>query len=1219
MNGTPRLRSAFPQTPQTAGASRGRNASPFVPKLKDANMGGSQPALNNGGDGPLIPVRVVDAPSQRLYVAALYVALGAWRIYDSWGAFNELDSTWLFLKWGFIDGVFLFGIQALRIPWLEWTFPTFLTIFLLHLAANVFLMFRIPLPVGAWATVLFKSFYDRELSISERSVKPADIIHNTSLILGRQIIHILPEGSAVLNPDLSPLCLDTQHNSVYLPIHIYQSIPKSVEILRFDLSTGENETLSLQKKHLKQMKNQLEKQKSSVTNIDFLYEVKKPGIYRLSRVVDESDLDVQIKVSDTLINVCPRAIPKTVQSDRCKGDLSDITLEVEGSPPLKIKYSRKINGLDGGFSFQNIQSESNSPFAVSRKLSGLLIDSEVPVPVWAQSQKLQISLNESLNTGGDWIYAIEEVHDAYGNIANYSTDNDDSSGKGLLQWHQLSVHERPRLSLLGCNAQKFLKIAKGVSTEFPLHFHSTGKDYSGDTPMRITYSYSNSEEWEPSKSLSNLQHMSLKNLDNLPKIKEPGWYSLDSKIFDKCANNSVGLLVDLDLVGSPPFRLRYAIDAANGPVINTYIVDGLRGQLDFTPTVAGYYRYRFLDISDSIYERRDIQGKVPILEQDVKPPASAQFQDDKKPLESCFGESVSLDVLFAGESPWLLQYEIAHNGKKTKHELQSDDRVATITTGPLLSGGEHVISLTSVTDRSNCKRVLKEDFPVQVRPKKPRAGFGMIDEKRTVLALQNSVVELPLRLSGQAPWRVKYRNMDSNSAQLVVKKIWDENGVISVSQNGRYELVEVFDETCPGSIDQSASTFEIDWLPRPSVSLSGRTGVEEDVSKRSVCQGDDDILELKLAGRPPFNVKYEHYQKGDHGTSAVKKHNLKSVSSVTSLVLDTTKPGDYFYEITDVSDYLYDFDPKGGHSIKVAQTVNALPSARFESPGHIYAFCKEDSDGDELIPIVLEGQPPFYLDISIKHHSSSKPEIVSVGPIKTNKHRLPIPRRHLELGQHVVSIHRVGDSRGCQRTFDRDLSSVRVAVSDVPTIIPLESQSDYCVGERLSFSLSGHAPFEVFYTFNGIERKATSHSTTFKRIAEQPGQFTITAVSDSASGRCQAHKNISKIIHEMPSVKISKGRESVVDIHEGGEAEMSFEFWGTPPFEFTYTRSSNARRGEKPEILDIKHDVSYEHKKTIKISDEGTYEVVSIKDKYCSFSTHQPSGKVTKQTRALQN
>ena len=40
-----------------------------------------------------------------------------------------------------------------------------------------------------------KIVYDRELAISEKSVKPASILHNASLILGKQIIHILPEGS----------------------------------------------------------------------------------------------------------------------------------------------------------------------------------------------------------------------------------------------------------------------------------------------------------------------------------------------------------------------------------------------------------------------------------------------------------------------------------------------------------------------------------------------------------------------------------------------------------------------------------------------------------------------------------------------------------------------------------------------------------------------------------------------------------------------------------------------------------------------------------------------------------------------------------------------------------------------------------------------------------------------------------------------------------------
>lgn len=144
MNGTPRLRSAFPQSPQTQGRDRRRQTeSPAIKSPQNVSVTtGPRPA--QPGQGPLIPTDVIDAPSQRFYVAALYIALGAWRIYDSMGAANELDSTWLFLKWNFIDGVFLFGIQTLRVPWLEWTFPTFLAIFLLHAATNVFLMFRIP-------------------------------------------------------------------------------------------------------------------------------------------------------------------------------------------------------------------------------------------------------------------------------------------------------------------------------------------------------------------------------------------------------------------------------------------------------------------------------------------------------------------------------------------------------------------------------------------------------------------------------------------------------------------------------------------------------------------------------------------------------------------------------------------------------------------------------------------------------------------------------------------------------------------------------------------------------------------------------------------------------------------------------------------------------------------------------------------------------------------
>ncbi|KAJ5594538.1 Nucleoporin [Penicillium hispanicum] len=1253
MNGTPHLTSAFPQTPRTGPARRKLFETPTQSHSRDVRESKppskspmKTPKLTQNTNTPLVPVDLIDAPSQRLYVVAFYFALNAWRVYESCNTSDDLDSTWLFLKWVSVDGIFAFGLQALRIPWLEWAFPTTLALFLLHVVGNTFLMFRIPIPMGAWFASLVKMAYDRELSISERRVKPGDIIHNASLILGKQIVHILPEGSAVLNPEKMALCLDSQKNTVHLPIRVNQTDPILIEVLRLDLNTGENETLTIPSKQLKQLKRQADKRHANLEPVpyrDLYVPVKKTGIYRLQRVVDESQLDVHTRTSDALVAACPRALIKNSHSNRCRGELSNLVLEVEGTPPLKIKYSRQVNHHDRGFSFQNIQPDNLRSPLMSQRPTGALFSITQPDISWAQSQKIDVPLNESLNVGGDWFYAIEEVHDACGNVANYSTmfeNGERPSTKSLSQWHQFTVHERPRVSLSGCNDQRPLEVARGDSVDLPMNFQSVGNGYAGDGPFSVVYSFSSTFGGQKEAALKNTKTLVLKTIDQKSPIKEPGWYALSSvssdfctgevlepsscflhnppepelsvkseKIFDRCANSAVGLLVGLDLTGSPPFRLRYSIENSKGVVTRTQMIDGLRADLDFTPSEAGFYRYHFLDIEDAVYSPRSLRDKVQVLEQDVKPPASAYFIGAGEVRKACFGESVSADVAFLGESPWTLQYELLHNGKRTKHVLESQAETATITTDKLVNGGEYVLALTSIKDKSNCKRILKDSIKIDARSKPPHAAFGQIDKKRSVSALQGSKIEIPLRLSGGRPWTVKYKNVDVNSSPLE-KTFWEENSVLTVDREGLYELFEVFDNSCPGSVDQSAKEFEVSWIPRPQITAvdGSPIGATGQYVKPEVCQGDDDSLEVRLAGNPPFNLQYEQRRKTDRGASSARSKNLKTALNVASTEMDTSEPGQYTYRFTEIGDNLYDNDPKS-NALVVTQKVNSLPTARFDSPGHIYGFCKEDVSGEETIPLALEGEPPFSLEITIKHHSNAKPEIVSIPKINSNRHNLPIPRRHLDLGQHVVSIYKVRDARGCQQTTEYDASSVRVAVSDVPTIIPLESKVDYCVGERLSFSLSGHAPFEVFYTFNGAQRKATSQNNNFRRIAERPGEFTITAVGDGASGKCKAHKDITKFVHEMPSVRISKGQVSVVDIHEGGEAELHFEFWGTPPFEFTYIRSSNARKGKKAEVLDIKHDISYEHRKTVKTSDEGTYEVVAIKDKFCSFSSQMPTGK----------
>lgn len=146
-------------------------------------------------NAPLIPFDVIDAPSQRLCVTAFYACLWAWRIYDVY-AISRADgeSLWLFFKWLVIDSIFLFTLPALRIPWMDW--PPFVTfgLFLLHAALNAMFMFQTGLPFASWFIAASKAIWGRELGLSDRRINPQDLLFNSSLILGKQTIHILPEG-----------------------------------------------------------------------------------------------------------------------------------------------------------------------------------------------------------------------------------------------------------------------------------------------------------------------------------------------------------------------------------------------------------------------------------------------------------------------------------------------------------------------------------------------------------------------------------------------------------------------------------------------------------------------------------------------------------------------------------------------------------------------------------------------------------------------------------------------------------------------------------------------------------------------------------------------------------------------------------------------------------------------------------------------------------------
>ncbi|KAK4146633.1 uncharacterized protein C8A04DRAFT_25553 [Dichotomopilus funicola] len=1242
---------AFPQTPQTSKRGPARAQVPTskstTSRTSPLPVAPQQGTSSAAPPAPVIPLHILDAPTQRLYAFGFYAALLAWKFYD-WAQLVEEDteSFWHFLKWIAIDCAFLFGLPELRIPWLELSQPFVVAAFFSHAIFDWLLMFNIGFPWQAWILGFIKVFYDRELAISEHNVKMSNILHNSSLIMGRQIINILPEGSAVLNPELHPYCLGPDRKTALLPIFFNATIPVEVELIRTDLETNNQESIKLSRVQLRDIERKVkrESQEGVQTVVQFDYPVKKPGVYQLGRVLDEYKLEVQRKSPQTFVVPCPKAwVGPTSSPGRCLGDLSDVSLQVEGTPPLKIKYSRTINGKDHSFHFQSLQPEGfTSPLGGLRSSTLVGLDDEDIS--WAKSQRVPVGLNESMHASGDWQYSVDEVQDGFGNLVKYEPSPDDPDlkpkPKHLVQ--NFVVKERPQVRLEGCDLRRPLKVAKGDSKELPVHFKIAGQT-PDSTAHTLTMQFSPidtlTESGDHGDVVSTVTH-NAKNARDRPYISAPGLYTLKSvsagscegevqepssclllnplepkvtlrteDIPDTCAGNSIGLRVDMDLIGTPPFILRYDVISNGDRRSERVSIPGLRYQMDLVPRVAGHHKYIFTHIGDEIYNRgRKLTGPEYVLEQDVKPAASALIQHSTGKSSSCLGDEVSTDIILLGDAPFTLEWEIIHDGKRKQYKATDiEGHTYKIKTQPLTQGGEYTLGLTTVQDRRGCKSFLQEEFKISVRRQSPRAAFGQVEGKRKMLAVEGSTVKLPVRLTGEGPWKVFYSNLDEGpdgNPKVLEKVVRNDNGFLDVKGRGNYTITDVWDNQCHGVVDTRASRFEVDWHPRPvmDVALShGLTRTDTGFVMDDVCEGDVSGFEILLQGTPPYTVEYELRHSPLQGSNALSKRKLDATLGKETIQADTNKAGTYTYKFTALEDNLYSSDRKF-KPLVVKQKVNRKPAASFAKPGQTFKYCKSEQDNEDGIPVTLTGVPPFALEIEIKHQSAAVPEIYRTPAIDSHSYEIRIPRHQLRLGSQQIRIRDVKDGSGCHSMAELGGPAVQVQLFEAPTIYPLETRTDYCVGERISYTLSGTPPFDVWYTFDGVERKAKSPTTSFRRVAEAPGEFAITTIADRAS-ECRAPVHMTKAIHPMPAVRISQGRNARVDIHEGGEVEIMFEFWGTPPFEFTYTRSTNARKGQRSQVLETRHDVSHEHSKVVRASQEGTYEVVAIKDKYCAFST----------------
>ncbi|KAK9457687.1 hypothetical protein V1511DRAFT_181201 [Dipodascopsis uninucleata] len=1222
---------------------------------------------------PLIAEQYIDVGSQRLYAVSMFGLIQAWKIYDLMNldhGSTEDELSFAF-KYLVVEGLYLWILPVFRIPWL--TFSPSVTVAQIILCSiwTIFLSTASAIPITASLSAFWRAVNDRELSISESRVRAKDVLHSSSHITGKHIVHILPESTAKLNPNSETFCLSPESNVINLPVRLNATEPKFVQLYHVKYDNLVETTYNFTKKDLRKLSEVVstlhESSKSGKVSkiIDLKLPIKETGLYRLSRVVDTSNLDVKLYQTDVLVSYCPKAYIRgsidAVGSDRCIGGLESPSLIVEGVPPLKVKYSRSIKGRDAMFSVQSIQPDHfDSPLIQGKPARTGRVWSTGETLEWAKSREIDIPLDTSLGTVGHWLYAIDEVEDGMGNMVNYTRKSGLSPNIGDANINYgFFVHPRPTLRFTACDSEHPINLPRGKSIYVPMQL--IGSADEGPYDVKILYSpIENSLDTSASKIQPEVIKMMLRNgLEKLP-MKKPGTYVIDSvkgkycdgdvlesstcvalvpseptlaisfeEIEDKCAG-SIGVTADLTLTGTPPFELRYHIVKDKREVETKHlIIQKARHQLQFRPESAGHYKYEFFMLGDSIYRGVQLDRSQYRAEQTVKVLTTASFDKSSLSKRYCTGDSAELNVNLHGSGPFSLTYEIIHGNKRKQHTISDiEGNTAVIQTTSLNSGGSYTVVLLSVEDGSKCKSMLSEtDARIEVKRQRPVVSFVPIDGKLSAKTLQGRQVNIPLRLSGEAPWTITYGFKDKSGSLLnhTVSRSRPNGDLLTVSEQGEYTLLEVSDAYCSGNVASSANKFNLSWFERPRMDLVESPSIPKiengQALRRSICEDDEDSLEISLTGLAPFMITYtKEFKK--IGSSTISRHEIQAATKFANIPMDTKRHGTYVYTFLGISDSVYssaDIPKNEVQQFKVSQAVNARPDASFTNAGTTYkSYVKAEVNDKWIDPITvsLEGEPPFTVSFDIKHENTGKRNITTIPNINSNLYHFKSLYSTLGLGRHIITIKKVADGRGCARETFRQSQQVFVSVSEAPTIVPMSPRLDYCVGERISFHLTGVPPFQVEYEFNGKGQKATTNSP-FSRLASSAGNFTITALSDSAISHrtfvqnegtrskkdypnVKIHEDLTKVIHDVPTVKVSEGTSIIQDIHEGDRAEIIFHFVGTPPFSFTYIRSERTGRSGKERVLET-HTVSdiYDYSYSIYTSTEGIYEAISIEDKYC--------------------
>ncbi len=409
----------------------------------------------------------------------------------------------------------------------------------------------------------------------------------------------------------------------------------------------------------------------------------------------------------------------------------------------------------------------------------------------------------------------------------------------------------------------------------------------------------------------------------------------------------------------------------------------------------------------------------------------------------------------------------------------------------------------TVTDINGCVGSTQQAITVYQLPSASISGTN------TICAGEST--NLGFTFSGPGPYTYTYFDGTANQGPFTTPSA-SVSIPVSPAGNTTYTLVNVSNTNCAGSI---AGQAVIDVTPLPTAALSGTA---------AICDGNNTNLSIAFTGVGPFTYSY---------TSGAQ--TFGPFTNTTNPEIINVTPGT-------TTTYALTATVSGGGCVNTTNpatatvTVNNLPSVAITGNNTVCNGTSSD------LTLNFIGTAPYTYSYSNGSNTfgpittSNNPETISVTPGVTTTYTMAT----------VSDANCPGSVSG----------SAEITVNQLPTA-SISGTSSICDGTStdLSVLFTGTGPYTYSYNDGGTVYGPFTTNQNPVLINVGPNVTTsygLTTINDSnCPGSVSGVANITVI--PLPSSTLSGNTE----ICRGSSTNMTLDFVGVPPFEYSYTDGAN--------------------------------------------------------------